>query len=753
MNSQKSLPEIMALDAEGSKLLNKGKIHFDDHVQEIDPEDSESDLDESRQLNKFQLLNLVEEGDEIDAGSDIELHHSSESEDECQQSVKAPSQSGKKSSNRKKRNKNKSKNKFHNETLLDGEQIGVDAGTSWQSEVQSNHKTPHAQANKIDNSRLQLLKLDLRNLVPDNEIKRMFGRSVLNESRNKEPQVRLIGVTGPPAKSRFVSSVELELRASIYNAGPNMQLDEHFNESQIVGRAEDEDEHVEKKGRKRNVDKRQSEHASHSDRPTYFRFVHEKAYQFAQYLFMQAAVRGVPEAIMNNLGSHPYHIESIIQMSDVARESENYKVASEWVERALLIFERGFHPKFNLSQPTLRMSYRRPENRTFFITIFKHIYYLNKKGLRRTPLEYSKLLLSLDPVNDPLFAILLIDFYAIRSESYDYLIEFIAQWSHMARLPSLNFSLALAYYMKSRSVKTAHNDAEQLLAKADETLQTSLLRYPNFISPLLRECEGEPDGDLKKCEFFDYSIYTTKYKIVPEPVDLLVNIYVQRTVNLWKQKNVLTWLEKNVSEMVHKFADGRLKDQRQHLNHWSSFNGPSPKNLLRHALLCGLKIEIPKSARDTSVLDIDPYPPHDSLTSYKLDADPRDRLSSSSSNSATGESSRPNATSFPGLFLRSLLPSFSIANDQEREIDALGQAQYDAMYTQTREHLEARLLARDETGSDDMNAEIEALQAALLSLANIVDTASATRNANQSQNQNQTARRGRSGGRGNARRM
>jgi len=90
-------------------------------------------------------------------------------------------------------------------------------------------------------------------------------------------------------------------------------------------------------------------------------------------------------------------------------------MAAEFVERALFGFERAFHSVFSVNTGLCRLAYTRTENRAFFLAIFRHLQFLGRRGCWRTALEFSKLLISLDPGSDPLCAMLLIDFYALRA--------------------------------------------------------------------------------------------------------------------------------------------------------------------------------------------------------------------------------------------------------------------------------------------------------------------------------------------------
>jgi hypothetical protein len=48
---------------------------------------------------------------------------------------------------------------------------------------------------------------------------------------------------------------------------------------------------------------------------------------------------------------------------------------------------------------------------------------MGRKGCNRTGLEFCKLLLSLDPMNDPYGVLLRLDYYAIRAKEFKYLMK------------------------------------------------------------------------------------------------------------------------------------------------------------------------------------------------------------------------------------------------------------------------------------------------------------------------------------------
>ena len=88
---------------------------------------------------------------------------------------------------------------------------------------------------------------------------------------------------------------------------------------------------------------------------------------------------------------------------------------------------------------------------SFFMSIFKFIDILGKKGCFRTALEYNKFLLKIN-MNDPTACLLSIDFNALSSKQYSYLLEFTKHFSSytgakncsLYLLPNFCYSVALA---------------------------------------------------------------------------------------------------------------------------------------------------------------------------------------------------------------------------------------------------------------------------------------------------------------------
>lgn len=153
-----------------------------------------------------------------------------------------------------------------------------------------------------------------------------------------------------------------------------------------------------------------------------------------------------------------------------------------------------------MAQGNCRIDYRKPENRSFYITLFKHIIFIGQRGCNRTSLEFCKVLLSLDPEGDPLAILLAIDYYALLSEQYDFLIKMYSEWEPIRKLsllPNFKFSVPLAMFLKSRA-----GEDQVLLKDADRLLQEALLMFPTWLPSLLDKCSIEPDKETSGCTYF-----------------------------------------------------------------------------------------------------------------------------------------------------------------------------------------------------------------------------------------------------------
>ena len=178
----------------------------------------------------------------------------------------------------------------------------------------------------------------------------------------------------------------------------------------------------------------------------------------------------------------------MLQLSDICKMGEDSTRAAELIERTLYAMESAFHPLFNLAVGSSRLDYKRQENRAFFIAIFRHIGYVGARACHRTALEFCKLALGLDPDNDPLGVLLMIDFYAIRAQQFQWFVEFVSSWDmtkNLTMLPNMAFSVALAHFYMAKN--------PEITPEADARIQKALIDFPGVLLPLLDKCSVEID--------------------------------------------------------------------------------------------------------------------------------------------------------------------------------------------------------------------------------------------------------------------
>lgn len=518
--------------------------------------------------------------------------------------------SGSKSADKTKKRKKKKKNKMTSEN---GQEAAPDESIDL---ILENLEQSHNHCLQSDSGgspdRRCVLHVEHRNLNPETELKRYFGaRAVLGDQRPR-------------------------------------QRNRHFHRSMWMTSPKDSWPRFSRPGIAMSL--LQSKDGIH-----YFTFEHNREYQQVQFKFMDAVESMDPNNIVALLQLNPYHIDSLLQLSDVCRIQEDQEMARDLIERALYSFECAFHPLFSLTSGMSRLDYLRPENRAFYLALYKHMMFLEKRGCPRTALEYCKLILSLDPDTDPLCMLLLIDFLMLRSREYESLIQLYQDWEehrNLSQLPNFAFSVALSHFHLSQQEDIDPSERDNFRHKADQMLQDALIMFPGILMPLLDLCTVQPDATVTSSAFF------APRSLIGQPQALaeLTALYIGRTFNLWREAAVMLWLETSVQTVLHRVdvkdplvEDYENKRKQRYLS--------APRNIHRHVLLSEIKeatSSLPLEVTTQPVMGFDPLPPLDSITSYTRPERPH--------NGASNESTL-------SLFFRSLLPNFNLQGGQRQGDD------------------------------------------------------------------------------------
>ncbi|RXG56985.1 Transcription factor 25 [Armadillidium vulgare] len=362
--------------------------------------------------------------------------------------------------------------------------------------------------------------------------------------------------------------------------------------------------------------------------PSYnlFKFQHNTTYQQTQFKFLEAVESFNPDNILNLLHREPFHVDTLLQVSEIFRLADDSAMSAQLIERAIFVMESVAHPLFNVTTGNSRLNFKQQENRGFFVAIFRHIINVGLKGCYRTALELCKLLLSLSPDDDPMAVSLMLDFYALRAREYAWLVALYDLYE-----PSKNLSMI-----------SKLGSFSEVRKRADEMLQKALIMFPGVVKPLLEKCNVQPDIDIDTHPYFGEKAQISMNRGLSQ----IVNLYVGRNFHVWKEAGVINWLEENF-----KIALGRV-NSRDPLASESEemrktrYQG-TPTAIYRHIYIAEVNnatATLPPSLANTPVMSYDPLPPHDSICDYARPKPP----------------SRPPGTSSSILasFFRGFLPNY-----------------------------------------------------------------------------------------------
>ncbi|KAI4696313.1 uncharacterized protein J4E88_000488 [Alternaria novae-zelandiae] len=465
-----------------------------------------------------------DEEDEEDEGTDQDAARKAEdSDDDAEVEPMPASKTSKKSKKKKKKAKAKGKaadsDKPSASTTgksdldeIDRALLALNLSMNSQTGPGSDQHDPISEEKK---QLFSVLSVDTQHLHAANEMKRLFGRAAV-QSAEDEARPRQRGQQGGIAAAiagrnapgnRNLAS--LGLRRNIFIQGK-----EEWPRATSGGLGM---EIVEKR----------------ADGTVEYRFVHNNMYQDVQRQFQICVASMDSERMIQLLHHNPFHISTLLQVSEIAKQQREPAAASEMLERALFTFGRSVHSTFsaNLAAGKARLDFRRPENREFWLAVWRYINTLGIRATWRTSFEWAKMLLAMDPENDPYCLRLLIDQLALRGREPGALVNLVEadylqrQWKVP---PNLAFSVALAH------------DRIKQPQEARSTLRNAIKEYPWLAARLCKELDISP---------------------IPKPVwgkepngeyqELLCQLYVPKAKDLWNNTEGTTLLV----EMCYAFEE------------------------------------------------------------------------------------------------------------------------------------------------------------------------------------------------------
>lgn len=329
---------------------------------------------------------------------------------------------------------------------------------------------------------------------------------------------------------------------------------------------------------------------------------HSKAYRQVQMQFLQAVRSYDPNALMALLRVYPYHIDTLLQLSEYSRHQGDLGQAADFNDRALFALERCASPYFtsclssSTSGPAL-VNFNKIENRAFYLAIHRNIGFLGRRGTWRTALEWTKLLLGLGQDGEDHHAALLwIDFLAIKARQHRWLIELMdkldeqrsrgsSSIAHVDELSvpaktiidstdkeaagedesyagTLDWCVGLSYARALAFRAIEKEEGDKTGTRSRSALRLAIARYPAVV-PLLCNKAGI---DLPS-KIAGYPLFQLESRFSPSKdtlPDLLTHIYVLRSESLWKEPGYAEWLRSTTMDLADDLiADFELGESKR----------------------------------------------------------------------------------------------------------------------------------------------------------------------------------------------
>lgn len=292
-------------------------------------------------------------------------------------------------------------------------------------------------------------------------------------------------------------------------------------------------------------------------------WVHSRAYKQAQFQFAQAVSSLDTQSLYALLRVFPWHIDTLLQLSDIARYQGDLGQASDFIDRALFAMERSASPPFTAgltssTGPPL-CDFLRAENRAFWLAAHRNIDLFGRRGTWRTALEWCKLVLGLDMM-DPHGMLLWVDYLAVKSKQTEWLLTFLDAYEawmceqmahkHMdnvrAHTPldhekanaqetwhgALDWSVGLCY-ARALALRTIDKEA------ARAALRLAMARHPRAAILLADKLDVHVPPDVVRAHPMQGSFSATK----PVFGEMLAHLYVHRSLNLWKEPALTQWFQ------------------------------------------------------------------------------------------------------------------------------------------------------------------------------------------------------------------
>ncbi|CAI5036749.1 AVN_HP_G0075380.mRNA.1.CDS.1 [Saccharomyces cerevisiae] len=319
--------------------------------------------------------------------------------------------------------------------------------------------------------------------------------------------------------------------------------------------------------------------------------------------YLSVIVHPDHEALINLISSKfPYHVPGLLQVALIFIRQGDRSNTNGLLQRALFVFDRALKANIIFDSLNCQLPYIYFFNRQFYLAIFRYIQSLAQRGVIGTASEWTKVLWSLSPLEDPLGCRYFLDHYFLLNNDYQYIIELsnsplmncYKQWN------TLGFSLAVVRsFLRINEMSSARNAL--LKAFKHHPLQLSELFKEKLLGDHALTKDLSIDGHLAE--------------------NLELKAYMARFPLLWNRNEEVTFLHDEMSSILQDYHRGNVtidsNDGQDHnnINNLQSpfFIAGIPINLLRFAILseeASVMAAIPSFIwSDNEVYEFDVLPP------------------------------------------------------------------------------------------------------------------------------------------------
>ncbi|PVV05180.1 hypothetical protein BB560_000306 [Smittium megazygosporum] len=437
---------------------------------------------------------------------------------------------------------------------------------------------------------------DIRSMNAETEIKKMLGNDFSNVVK-KDKREKMYRIHPNLERPRYIF-------AKPGLTWPPMKRDNGLSISQID------------LNKKEYADIRNKVKQS-QDYGLWFSINYSKRYKSSQMDFYIALNTHDPRSIQFIIHNHPYHVDGLLQFALTLEQSGcTLEEVCEYIERALFALETALGPGFGFSSANCCW---------------------------KSAWEVSKALLGLDPSEDPLGVMFLLDYNAIKAKKYSFVSEFFEKWPwDTTLLPNWVYSVATAQFMQELATHKSNKKNASLHSlnmkhheKSLKLLVKAILTFPTVIPKLFSKASISIPQKIAEHKYFKE--VSSSFESAYTHLEVLVDIFAERNSNLYRSREASQWLNQGVNLVLERLYDAGIDPdidpytpfQKDFITDTDILQGirmtekyckyEIPINVARHVIISDytqIIAKFPQSLIERHQFAFDPLPPPNDINEF-----------------------------------------------------------------------------------------------------------------------------------------